>query len=577
MSLVAPMRVSFILAACICLVAGPPVSGASNGLASSPPLGWSSWSALETGIDENTIKAIAERQAALLKPYGYRYVNVDGGWYLNPDLGIDANGRWMADPAKFPSGMRALGDSLHALGLKFGLYVTPGIPKLAVTRKTPVAGTTFNAADIALTAKTEVTYLGGTMYSLDYSKPGSQAFINSWANLFAEWGVDYLKIDAIRNQNVPDVQAWSAALLQTGRPIHLALANELDPSYSATWRQYANGWRISTDIESYNGSTLTSWAMVALRFALAPNWLSAGGPGGWNDLDSLEIGGANTGLSADERQTMASFWSLSASPLLIGDDLRNLDALGVKLLTNPGFLQIDQNGVVAAPVNASRMQQVWAALQPDGAFAVGLFNLGDTAAPVEVSWSSLGFTGAASVQDVWASFDLGPRQDSFRAQLNPHASQLLLVRPKAIVAQLRAGQAALANGAVLRSSTVGAQGQRAALPVAGSSLTFSSVNVACGGVYDVTLSYVNGDRQARHATLSINGTGPTPLVFQTAGNWTDDLTEQGVSAAIPLVRGANTLSIANSGNPAPELIGITLQLRNARKLRTGHLDCGTTF
>ena len=571
------MRVSFIAAACLCLAACPLVSGASNGLASSPPLGWSSWSALETNIDENTIKAIAERQAALFKPFGYRYVNVDGGWYLNPDLGVDANGRWIADPAKFPSGMRALGDFLHGLGLEFGLYVTPGIPKLAVARKTPVAGTSLNAADIALTNKTEFTYLGGTMYSLDYTKPGSQAFLNSWANLFAEWGVDYLKIDAIRNQNVPDVQAWSAALLQTGRPIHLALANDLDPAYSATWRQYANGWRISTDIESYNGSTLTSWAMVALRFALAPNWLSAAGPGGWNDLDSLEIGGPNTGLSSDERQTTASFWSLSASPLLIGDDLRNLDALGVKLLTNQAFLQINQNGVMAAPVNASRMQQAWSALQPDGAFAVGLFNLGSTAAAVEVSWSSLGFTGPASIQDVWASIDLGTRQDAFRAQLNPHASQLLLVHPKVAVTQLRVGQAALASGAVLRSSTVGAQGQRAALPVAGSSLTFSSLNVACGGVYDVTLSYVNGDQQARQARLSINGTTLTPLVFQAAGNWTDDVTEQGVSAAIPLMRGTNTVAIENAGSAAPELIGITLQLRSVRRLRTGQLDCGTTF
>src|SRR5437763_2919023 len=116
--------------------------------------------------------------------------------------------------------MRALGDYIHSLGLRFGLYVTPGIPKLAVTQNTPVEGTRYRAADIVIPGKTEVTYLGGTMYSLDYSKPGSQEFLNSWANLFATWGVDYLKLDAVRSVNVPDVKAWSSALLQTGHSIH---------------------------------------------------------------------------------------------------------------------------------------------------------------------------------------------------------------------------------------------------------------------------------------------------------------------------------------------------------------------
>src|SRR5205085_2059139 len=160
-------RAVFLLTGFI-MCGNPFASGADNGQALSPPLGWSSWSALETNIDENTIKTIAQIQASLLKPAGYVYVNVDGGWYLNPDLGIDLNGRWIADPDKFPSGMRALGDYIHSLGLRFGLYVTPGIPKLAVTQNTPVEGTRYRAADIAIPGKTEVTYLGGTMYSLDY-------------------------------------------------------------------------------------------------------------------------------------------------------------------------------------------------------------------------------------------------------------------------------------------------------------------------------------------------------------------------------------------------------------------------
>src|SRR6185436_8276667 len=105
---------------------------ATNGLALSPPLGWTSWSGFQTEIDEESIKAVARVQADLLKESGYVYVNVDGGWYLNPDAEVDPYGRWVADRNKFPGGMAALGDYVHGLGLKFGLYVTPGIPALAV-------------------------------------------------------------------------------------------------------------------------------------------------------------------------------------------------------------------------------------------------------------------------------------------------------------------------------------------------------------------------------------------------------------------------------------------------------------
>src|SRR5262245_32620759 len=313
--------VSAVLVACSGL-GSPSAYAAGNGLAVSPPLRWTSWSSFQTNLGEESIKAVARMQAATLKQSGYIYVNIDAGWFDNFDAVIDPYGRWMADPRKFPSGMAALADYVHGLGLKFGIYVTPGIPALAAIYNTPIEGTSYRAADIAIPSLLQATPVGGTMLYIDYGAPGSQEFIDSWANQFASWGVDYVKLDAVGGWNIPDIRAWSNALARSGRPIHLELFATLNPDLPATGGRYANGWRISPDIEAYNGVTLTSWEHVALRFTVAPRWLGAAGSGGWNDLDSLLVGGARTGLTRDERRTMVTLWALCASPLIVGDDLR---------------------------------------------------------------------------------------------------------------------------------------------------------------------------------------------------------------------------------------------------------------
>lgn len=541
------------------LALAPPAYTADNGLSLTPPMGWSSWSALQTAVDENTVKSIAQVQATVLKSAGYVYVNVDGGWYLDPDADIDSNGRWIADPKKFPSGIQSLATYVHSLGLKLGLYVTPGIPRLAVTRRTPVEGTGYNAADIAITSRNEVTYLGGTMYSIDYRKPGAQEYVNSWANLFAAWGVDYVKLDAIRNHNVADVRAWSAALMQTGLPIHLELANDLDPGYSDIWRQYANGWRISTDIEAYNGVTLTTWDHVALRFSLVPNWLRVAGPGGWNDLDSLLVVGDRTGLTYDERQTMVTFWALAGSPLIIGDDLRLLDQQSARLLINLEVLRINQSGAIASPLSTGSTQQVWHALQPDGTYAVGLFNLGNTAATVDVRWSSLGFSGPGSVRDLWSSLELGAFADSFSTQVAPHASKLLRVTPQTAVFRRLVETAIPAGGAWIGSSTVGAGGLRSRYVGMGGTLTFLRVEVPRTGRYALTINYANGDQNPRSATVTVNGTAYSGLIFPGGGDWEKNLTQQGVTASISMLRGSNTVVLSNPSGNVPDIIAITAQ------------------
>jgi alpha-galactosidase len=549
------------IAACAGLMLGAcvtPARGEANGLALSPPLGWTTWSSLQTTLDAESVKAIARIQAASLKSSGYIYVNVDGGWYANPDAVVDAYGRWVADADKFPGGMAALGDYIHSLGLKFGIYVTPGIPALAVWTNKPIEGTPYHAPDIAIITRRQDTYLGGTMYYIDYSLPGSQEFINSWANLFASWGVDYLKLDAVGDWNVPDIAAWSAALGQTGRPMHLQLSNNLNPSSAATWREHSNGWRISPDIEAYNGVSLTSWEHVALRFHLAPRWLGAGASGGWNDLDSLIVGGPHSGLTLDERRTMMTFWALSASPLIIGDDLRTLDAFGLSLLTNQAVIGINQSGVVAAPLNTAAPQQVWTALQPDGSYAVGLFNLSESPALVTASWADLGFAGSAALTDVWSDTQMGPFSGGFSAELSPHASMLLRVRPFAPVQQILADHGVVNAWAFLGASPVSARGVRAQYLGFGSGITFPHVNVSDGGLYNITVNYINGAAAARAATLAVNGFS-IPIVFAGAGDWSEDTTNQGLTRTVYLRPGQNVISFSNPDGWSADVIGITLQ------------------
>ncbi len=255
-----------------------------------------------------------------------------GGVFGSQGPSVDAYGRWVIDAAKFPAaggvnGIEAAARYVHSLGLKFGLYVTPGISRQAVAANTPIEGTPYHAADIATTAR-ENNYNCGGMTGIDYSKPGAQAFINSWADQFASWGIDYLKLDGVGSFDIPDVKAWSDALRQTGRPIHLELSNSLSIADAATWAQYANGWRTGGDIEccgcEQGGSyPLTDWANVASRFDQVAAWQPYGGPGAFNDYDSIEAGnGSNDGLTPAERQTQLSLWASTGGTYVDGSPAR---------------------------------------------------------------------------------------------------------------------------------------------------------------------------------------------------------------------------------------------------------------
>jgi hypothetical protein len=389
------------------VASAPRALAEANGVERTPVLGWSSWSYLRDNPTQANIEAQAKAlQTSGLEKIGYEYVNLDDFWYQCPGSqgpNVDAYGRWVIDSARFPakggaSGIKAVADYVHSLGMKFGIYVTPGISSQAVTQNTKILGTDYTAKDIAEPSVTENNYNCGGMVGIDYSKPGAQAYTDSWANMLASWGVDYVKLDGISNKNTADIKAWSQALRQSGRPIVLNITQGSYTSKIApTLMKYANQWEFAPDIECYdceqgsNSYPLTSWANVEGRFNYVAQWQPYAGPGGFNDYDSIEVGnGSNDGLTPAERQTQLSLWALGASPLILGVDLTHLDSADLGYLKNTAILAVDQDSIAAKRVTNGSTTQVFAKKEKSGDVIVGLFNTGPTAQAVSVTPAALG-------------------------------------------------------------------------------------------------------------------------------------------------------------------------------------------
>jgi hypothetical protein len=411
-----------------------------GGLAQSPLMGWSSWSLTATkynGYGKNwlnvdQIKAQSDALHRTLQSHGYTYINIDSFW-SGP---IDGFGRLLADSSRFPNGIAPVASYVHRNGQKLGIYLNPGIPGAAVYGNTPIEGTQCHAQDIVAQPWTKGnTFWNG--FKIDFSKPCAQDYVNSEASLFASSGIDFIKMDAVSPgsgvtdgsiDTRADVKAWSKAL--AGKHIWLELSWSLDINDISTWQQYSNGWRIDTDVDC-SCQTLVTWdSSVKLRFNDVIPWIKFAGPGGWNDLDSLDVGnGAMDGLSQDERQSYMTLWAIEAAPLYTGDDLTKLDDYGINLLTNDEVIAVDQQGRPARPVSQSGNQQVWYTQNDDGSYTVALFNLGSSRAKVTANWSDLGFSGSATVHDLWSHSDLGNFENESSATLNEHGSRLLRVIP----------------------------------------------------------------------------------------------------------------------------------------------------
>ena len=358
---------------------------APDGLAKTPPMGWSSWNKFAENIDDKTIRAMADALVASgLRDAGYVYVNIDDGWQgtRGPDGAIRPN-------AKFPD-MKALADYVHARGLKFGLYSSQG----------PRTCAGFE---------------------------GSYGHVRQDAQTYADWGVDYLKYDLCSGEwfydDADKVQRsyyeMGVALRATGRPIVYSLC-EYGRFEVGAWGRSVGGhlWRTTGDI------TDDYAAMAKIGFDKNGR-ADFAGPGGWNDPDMLEIG--NGGMSHDEYATHMTLWAMSAAPLMMGHDLRQSSAEVLRMLENREVIAVDQDalGVQGRAVRREGSTEVWTKPLIDGGVAIALFNRGETAAPMKLLDSDVPTGALTRVRDLWRRTDLSDGQRDF--QIPAHGVVMLRV------------------------------------------------------------------------------------------------------------------------------------------------------
>ncbi|KOG10969.1 alpha-galactosidase D [Streptomyces viridochromogenes] len=558
--------------------ASPPAAPATT-VAAKPYMGWTSWTMQSSKypglnpkgdysyLSEANVGKQTDAMAAKLKKYGYEYVNIDAGWWMDWSWKprFDEYGRQQADPERFPSGMKAVADRIHSKGLKAGIYLPVGLEKGAYgDGRNPIWNAEGCTTGDIVHDDLRTTNGWDSAYKIDFSNPCAQKYIDSQARMFADWGYDFLKLDGVgpgsfkngdNYNNVADVAAWQQAIKTAGRPIHLELSWSLDYGHVADWKKYSNGWRIDTDVECYCNTLVTWENSVDDRWDDAPAWTAHAGPGGWNDLDSLNVGnGEMDGLTKAERQSYATLWAIAKSPLFTGDDLTRLDSYGLKLLTDREVIAINQSGAPPAePVTASDPQQVWAAKNPNGTYTVALFNLSDAPAAVTAHWSTLGFQGRASVRDVWNKENLGGHTDKITQALPAHGSRLFTVTPRGTDLawtgyEAEAGGNTLSGNASVADCSACSGGRKVGNLYTGGKVTVNDVVVAEAGTYLIKVGYVSGD--SRSILVSANAGAAASHKFASTGDWS---TVNSVHVPVRLKAGANTITFDSGTGYAPDI------------------------
>jgi alpha-galactosidase len=417
-----------------------------------PPMGWNSWDSYGLTIEESEYKANVDWMAAHLKQYGWNYAVVDEGWFLqNPEnegkpgleFTLDSRGRYIPAPNRFPSapsseGFRPLADYVHSLGLKFGIHILRGISREAVARNLPIADSPYHAADAADVSDT--CSWNRDNYGVKENEAG-QAYYDSLAKLYDDWGVDFLKVDCIssRPYQSAEIHMISAALKKTSRSIVLSLSpGPTSLAVADDVRQHAQMWRISDDLwDFWKPSPDQSWAQSLYgQFATAVAWAPFIGPGHFPDADMLPIGylGPRPGLGAarqtrfthDEQRTLLTFWSIIRSPLMIGGDLPRNDPWTTSLLTNPEVLAVNQHSTANRPLITTNNVVLWSAKPQTGdGYYLAIFNRADQAWDIALQWNEVGLVSSRvyKVRDLWEHKDLGTAT-SLKLTLQPHACVL---------------------------------------------------------------------------------------------------------------------------------------------------------
>ncbi len=380
----------------------------SKGLAQTPPMGWNSWNMFGSTVDAKVIEQTADAFVSSgLKDAGYEYIVIDDHW----QGGRGADGKLFPDPQKFPQGMKALAEAVHARGLKFGLYSDAG----------------------PLTC-------GGCAASQDHEEIDAQTF--------AEWGIDFLKFDWCHAEDTRANAEYrygrmSQALKATGRDIIFSIC---EWGHHSPWlwgaKQGGHLWRTTGDIADSWKDVYVSWGILygieTIGFEQQRGLQAYAGPGHWNDPDMLVVGLrgssrqiAGAGCTDNEYRTHFSLWCLLAAPLMIGCDVQAMDATTLEILTNREVIALDQDSLGRQGFRAARNGQaeVWKKPLAEGGLGLGLFNRDDKRQTVRAHWSDLEIEGNWELRDLWAHADLGMFDHEFSVEVPAHGCVVLRMTP----------------------------------------------------------------------------------------------------------------------------------------------------
>ncbi len=453
-------------------------AGAQQGkVARTPPLGWNSWDAYGLTITEPSFRENVTVQKDKLLEHGWVYAVIDEGWFFeNPKdrdkpetlrYAIDPYGRYVPVPARFPSAMpagmkaavksdaggaiklnatientnfTALADWVHAQGLKFGIHIVRGIPRVSTERNMPIEGSSLHAQDVADT--TDVCPWDPTNWGVKDNAAG-EAWYDSLLRQYAAWGIDFLKVDCIANHpyKEAEIRMIRKAIDKTGRPIVLSLSpgpTSLD--HAAAVSELSNMWRIADDhwdVWDSQGKDFPQGTKD--QFARLAAWEKYAKPGTWPDADMLPIGelrpapgwgeARRSRLTPDEVRTELTLWSMARSPMILGANLTLLDDATIAMLNNPFLLAVSQTATESAQVLHEGDLIAWRAVLPGGRVALAVFNTGDTAMKVEKTFSEFDSSfGAAKwlVSDVWSGMEMGKR-DKLMTTIPAHGCVLLMM------------------------------------------------------------------------------------------------------------------------------------------------------
>lgn len=422
-----------------------------NTFAKTPPMGWNSYDYYDTTVNESQIKANADYMAKYLKEYGWEYIIIDIQWYAHnagsmrkkfqyipfSELEIDEYSRLQPDPKRFPSsingaGFAPLAKYIHSLGLKFGIHIMRGIPRTAAHNHTKIKDCSITADMIA--DPSSICGWNPDMYGVLNTSEG-QAYYDSLIELYASWGVDFIKCDDICNTNIYPENQYSAkheiemlakAIQKCGRPIVLSLSPGpalIDKAWH--YEKYANMWRITDDFWD-------NWTLLKDMFYRCELWQNHVSEGCYPDCDMLPLGYLGKGFgeervtnfTKDEQQTMMTLWCLFGSPLMLGAEMTKLDDFTLSLLTNKKVLAMLTPDCKPKQISLDDTKAIWfASNNKTNKKYVALFNLSDEIANISVNLEELDILKTeVTLTDLWTNNSSKNINKIISKELAPHAS-----------------------------------------------------------------------------------------------------------------------------------------------------------